>query len=796
MGRKTIAVLLVEDDEAHAELIRRSFEREAEPASLTVVRTLREARQRMTESAFDLAVIDLKLPDGNGLELLPAEKEEAPFPAVVLTAHGNEQSAVEAMKRGALDYLVKSEATLADMPRLALQALREWEHIQGRRQAEEALRQSEECFRGIFENNIVGMYRTTPDGRILMANPALIRMLGFSSFEELARRNLAEEGFASESPRATFIQHIERAGEVVGLESVWITHDGRTIHVRESARAVRDAAGSTLYYEGMVEDVTEWRRAERALQESEERFRGIAEQSFDVIFTTDTEGRVTYVSPACESVLGFSPDEVIGKPFADFLAKSDKPRALERFAEALQGKVRGVLAFEMVNKEGGPVSVELTASRALRGGEVAGIQGVVRDVTERRRAEEALHKAYAELETRVEQRTAELAAANQQLETEIADRKAAEAARRESEERFRLAFEEGPVGMAMFSDEGRFVHVNRALCEMLAYSAEELTGREIAALTHPDGRQVCAKGSQQVLRGAVAASTWENRYLRKDGQIVWARVTATAVRDQQGKIMYGLAMIENVTQRKQAEERAEKLRQQLAHLARVETMGEMATGIAHELNQPLAAVVMRAEAAAHRLQMGREGSKQEQIDVLRGIADEGYRAGQIIRRMRDFIKKAEPRRSTVDLTDVVAEVLTLVRSDLRLAGITLTADVDPDLPHIMADRIQLQQVLLNLIRNAMEAIDAAGSGDHALSVRVRARDESLEIAVSDTGCGIPDGGLDQLFERYFTTKPGGLGMGLAISRSIVEAYGGRIWATQNADRGATFTFTLPIGDRQ
>ena len=204
---------------------------------------------------------------------------------------------------------------------------------------------------------------------------------------------------------------------------------------------------------------------------------------------------------------------------------------------------------------------------------------------------------------------------------------------------------------------------------------------------------------------------------------------------------------------------------------------------------------MRAEVAAQRVRLGINASQEKLLDALEDVANEAHRAGQIIRRMRDFVKKAEPHRSTIDLAEVISEVLALVQSDLRHAEIPVDARVDPSLPTLLADKIQVQQVLLNLIRNAMEAMDHTAIGPHRLTLRASADKETLEVAVSDTGCGIPDGHLDDLFGTFYSTKPAGMGMGLAISRSIIEGHGGRIWATQNADRGATFTFTLPIAKK-
>jgi len=227
-------------------------------------------------------------------------------------------------------------------------------------------------------------------------------------------------------------------------------------------------------------------------------------------------------------------------------------------------------------------------------------------------------------------------------------------------------------------------------------------------------------------------------------------------------------------------------------MGRVTTMGEMASGIAHQLNQPLATILLDAEIAARKLQRGQEIRKEDLLEVFRRVADESHRAGQIIRRMRDYVKKATPNRSTLDVSELVDEVFELLRSDLWHADISFNSHVEPGLPNVLADRVQVQQLLLNLMRNAIEAMEHCPSGPRELTVRVRTKNHAVETTVTDSGPGLPEGRADHLFETFYSTKLGGMGMGLSISRSIVEIHGGRIWARQNPHQGATFAFTLPI----
>jgi len=271
-------------------------------------------------------------------------------------------------------------------------------------------------------------------------------------------------------------------------------------------------------------------------------------------------------------------------------------------------------------------------------------------------------------------------------------------------------------------------------------------------------------------------------------------VLDTPLRDAEGRVCK-LEILRDITERKQLEEKAEKLRAQLLHMARVNVMGEMASSLAHEINQPLAAIVMRTDTAKARLRLGKEFREEERRELLDFVGNQAYRAGQVIRRLRQFLHKGEPERSSVKLSEVVAEVLQLMRSDLQKAEVALSVEVPPELPPAWADRVQLQQVLVNLLRNALDAMEYIPPAERAMRIAAGLCEGHLEIAVSDSGCGIAPEQLPRLFEPFFTTKPQGLGMGLAICRSIVESHGGRIWAAPNADRGATFAFRLPIAPR-
>jgi signal transduction histidine kinase len=247
----------------------------------------------------------------------------------------------------------------------------------------------------------------------------------------------------------------------------------------------------------------------------------------------------------------------------------------------------------------------------------------------------------------------------------------------------------------------------------------------------------------------------------------------------------------DITERKAAEQEREKLRQleaDLAHIDRVSTLGEMAASLAHEIKQPIAAAITSANSCIEWL-----SHEPPNLDRARAAATRidkyGNRAAEIIDRIRSFYKKSPPQRELLDVNGIIHEMFTLLKGEADRFSVVMGTDLSAELPKIMADRVQLQQVFMNLILNAIEAMEKSGG---ELAVKSEMQDSQLQFSVSDTGVGLPAERMDQIFSAFFTTKPQGSGMGLAISRSIVESHGGQLWASANNGRGATFHFTLPI----
>ena len=283
----------------------------------------------------------------------------------------------------------------------------------------------------------------------------------------------------------------------------------------------------------------------------------------------------------------------------------------------------------------------------------------------------------------------------------------------------------------------------------------------------------------------------EKRYRRKDGAVIWVRVSTARAPDAGGALRGIPTIIEDITERKWAEDALQETRDALFRLNRLSAAGELSASIAHEVNQPLSAIVTNGSACL-RLLAEPEPDLDEAREALRDIIADGRRASAVLGRIRRMAKKAVPERALVDINDAIAEVLSLSRQELQRNRVTIRTDLDPTLPTINADRVQVQQVLLNLIMNAIDAMRGVLDRPRVLSVKsALALHADVAVAVEDTGVGFGNNEPASVFETFFTTKEDGMGMGLSISRSIVQAHGGRLWAAPKFPVGAIFNFTLP-----
>ena len=341
---------------------------------------------------------------------------------------------------------------------------------------------------------------------------------------------------------------------------------------------------------------------------------------------------------------------------------------------------------------------------------------------------------------------------------------------------------------------GNIITWNRAAERLFKFDAAEAIGKPITIIVPTSHIAEELEILERARRGEPVPN-YETMRQAKGGQLIQVSVAISPIFGEDGKVIGASKICRDITSKKQAEMEIRQQRSELAHVSRVSTLGQLTAALTHELNQPLGAILRNAEAAELFLQNERPDLNEIRA-ILADIRKDDQRAGQVIERMRSLLKRRSLVSDPLDLREVVTDTVALVRPDLQVREVKLTLELQDQLPLVLGDRVHLQQVLLNLILNGLDAMSTTPAEERALTVRVRQKVPGwLEVAVSDGGSGFaPDGA--NLFEPFYTTKPGGMGMGLAISRTIIEAHGGKIRAENHgAGGGATFSFTLPTGAR-
>ena len=338
--------------------------------------------------------------------------------------------------------------------------------------------------------------------------------------------------------------------------------------------------------------------------------------------------------------------------------------------------------------------------------------------------------------------------------------------------------------LCIVGTDGYFSRLNPAWERTLGYNREELMAQQFLDLVHPDDLAKTREATS-TLASQGKIMHFENRYRCKDGTYRWLEWNAVTA----GSLIYAAAR--DFTEYINAEIEARQHREELAHVTRIATMGELTTSLAHEINQPLTAIQSNAE-AARRFLARAEPDIGEVRQILEDIIRDDRRAGDVVQKVRSLVKKEKPYDESLDLNQAIQDVAVLIRGDSLLRGLSITMELLPELKMIHGDRIQLQQVILNLILNSSAAMRNAPQAQRKIIVKTAMPDSGTVMAsVTDFGTGIDENNIERLFEAFYTTKPEGLGMGLSISQTIVKAYGGSIRASNNPEGGATFAFTLP-----
>jgi PAS domain S-box-containing protein len=361
-----------------------------------------------------------------------------------------------------------------------------------------------------------------------------------------------------------------------------------------------------------------------------------------------------------------------------------------------------------------------------------------------------------------------------------------------SEEKFRQFFAHTPEFCYIVSPEGVILDVNDWALHGLGYEREDLVGKPVATIYAPESLPKM---------GELFVKWKETGEIRNEEMVVMTKkgekrtilLNVGAVRDKDGTIIHSASIQTDITEHKRAEIEVNRARTQLLHVERSARMGELTASLAHELNQPLAAILSNAQAALRFLQ-SKEVNLDELREILQDIIQDDQRAGNIIRSLRSMMKREERERNAIILNSVLSEVIQIFHTESIFRNVHIDTEFDESLPPVLGDKVQLQQVALNLIVNAADAMSQNPPEHRRIILGTQVKKDRVRVTIRDFGPGIDQGNVDRIFQPFFSTKRTGLGMGLAVSQTIVEAHGGHIWAENHPDSGATFFIELPINE--
>ena len=521
-------------------------------------------------------------------------------------------------------------------------------------------------------------------------------------------------------------------------------------------RASRHAHGLVLAA-GRATALLRQHRLARAQRDSDAKFRGLIEHATDLIAVLAADGTYLYASPSFERLRGYRPDEVQGLPGPDLIHPDDMPRLWNRFYECVL--VNGSVAtgeYRVKHKDGSWRFYEATYTNLLSEPSVGGVVVNARDVTDCRRAADAL---------------------------------------RESEARFRSAFEHAAIGLALADLQGRFLQVNPAFCAITGYSPAELEALDFPSITHPDDRARNLEFVGRLLEGGEPGYVLDKRYVRKNGSITWVRTSVSAVRDADGQPTALVALVEDIADRKLAEDqrlelaREQAARKQAEELARAKD--QLISVVSHELASPATTLVGFADLLASGTL-----SSAEQQEVLTTMIEEGCRLTALIQDFLDIQRlhqgRLELHPRAIDLRGLLERAAATARSD---TDHPFTLELPSSLPPLQADPARIKQAVANLLSNARKYTPPGGS----IRLAARAMEDAVEVSVSDQGLGLPAEALPHVFEKFYRVNRAdralikGTGLGLAIVKELIEAHGGQAGVeSAGPGRGSRFWFRLPL----
>jgi len=642
--------------------------------------------------------------------------------------------------------------------------------ITERKRAEEDLRESEGRFRDIAENALEWIWEVDADGKYTYASPVVDKILGYKSEEVLEKHfyDLFHPEDREETKKAAF-EVFARRQPFRGFINRNVHRNGRTVWLSTSGVSIFDERGKFLGYRGVDIDITERKRAEEALRESERHHRRIFESTTDAMLIFDPEGMIVEANPAACAVYGYEYEELTGLS-GKHIVHPDYYHLFEKFKAQLKAEGKFYAESVDVRKDGTTFDIEVRGTNvALRG--KPHLLAIVSDITERKFAERAL---------------------------------------RESEEFASSLLSNAPNPIIVINPDTSIRYVNAALEKMSGYSSAEVVGRKppYPWWAEETLKEIVGRFRETLQKGA---HQLEEFFQRKNGERFWVEITSTPV-TREGEMKYYVENWVDITERKRGEQERAVLQEQLHQAQKMEAIGQLADGVAHDFNNLLAAITGYSSLAKTTIPKDHEA-----IKLLEGVEEAAEQAGGVTNSLLTFSQKTVTEKAPVELRGLVEKSVRLLRRVLP-AGVELVADTAGEAAvWVRADRTQMQQIVLNLAINARDAMpdcgtlrvsvsrmptdrreSAASAGSRTFALAPGCEGPVARLVVSDTGTGMSPEVQARIFEPFFTTKPRGqgTGLGLAIIHGIVKDHGGRIEVESEPARGTTFTVVLPSLEKE
>ena len=623
--------------------------------------------------------------------------------------------------------------------------------IDQRKRAEDALRESERQLHQFIETIPALVWRATPEGQLDYGNSRLLDYTGKSSVA------LCSGGWEALIHPSEVEQAVHRWFESIrsgrSFECIFRIRraDGEFRWIQSVGEPFRDADGQITHWFGLLLDIDEQTKAEQTIRDGEQQLRLIVETIPALVWRAKPNGTIDYVNRRVSEYTGMSEIDLVNSLLLASVHPDDAETNLGMWQHDCNYGTSHETSYRLLRADGEYRWFQVRAEPLCDDdGNVISWYGVLLDIDDRRKAEDAL---------------------------------------RASERELRLIAETIPAILTTRTANGALDYVNQHLVEYTGKSPSELVHTGFN-LVHPDDREQFLRIWRQSIQNGKPYRI-DHRLQRADGAYRWFRALGEPLRDGAGKVLRWYDLLIDIDESKSMETALRNTQARLAHTSQIMAVAELSASIAHEINQPLAAVVANGRACQTWLTNSPPNIERARL-VAERIVRDGEGAAAVVRRIRALFKQTAPAKERLNLNGLIMEVHRLMMDDFINKPVTVSLELDGDLPLAMVDRIQIQQVIINLLRNSLDATDSLNASAAPILIRTRHDEREIVVEVCDQGTGIPE--PDRVFDPFFTTKNGGMGMGLAISKSIVEAHEGRLWAARNQPRGTKMTFALPTDD--